>query len=197
MSSQGDVPVPEPSALQKFIEQPASYTSESRVIGRIDDPAAQLIVTALVVSNGVIPPYKMQGIRIDLINETKRDQVYLAQQELDTIRAGIEKIDTEMVSFRDSKTGNDGMQCLGAAEFWHPDRRIHTLNVAYCVTSQSEWLNISANTSQNWKFLPQTGSRLAALLMQAKRDLLSTHSNHRVSGSSCSDCASEIIGAAY
>jgi hypothetical protein len=170
VGAQAKFPAPEPTELEKFIGSSASHIVSSRGVGGIEGGTARLIATAIIAENTVEPPHRMAGIRIGLLNRDQGDHIYMTEQELEVARKGLEKIDQDMVRFRNGPADTP-MRCLGAAEFWHPDQMIHTLDASYCITSESEGLYVSANKNQTFRFMGQTALRLATLLAQAQNVL--------------------------
>jgi hypothetical protein len=161
----------EPTELEGFAAQPDSYVRWSKKIGDIEGTEARVVITALAVENAKRVPSRMKGVRIDLVNHNASDQVYIEESRLEPIKKALDQIDSEIAEFE--KESNEGTKCryLGAAEFWHPDRRIHTLNAAYYIVPDSSGLSLSAYRAQEFRFPGHRPSELAAVIGRVMDEL--------------------------
>src|SRR5688572_28611387 len=84
-----------PTRLEAFAAQPSSRLTWSKEVGRLERPEARAVVTALVVENPTQAPHRIRGIRIELVKlvkETARDDVYLEDTELKTVKDALDRI---------------------------------------------------------------------------------------------------------
>jgi hypothetical protein len=81
------------TVLEAFAAQPDAKTAWSKFIGRLEGPAAYVIISAVALESGTSTPRLMRGIRIELRHEGRRpdcNQIYadwtiLCQRELATV----------------------------------------------------------------------------------------------------------------
>lgn len=161
----------QPTKLEAFARRPTAQLKWSKEVGRIDEGKTHAVVTALIIEDATQSPYRMRGIRIDLNNENAIDQVYLDVTALVAVRNALVEIESGVESFRKeiSSTPN---RYHGAAEFWRPYQRIHTLNAAYYIRPDSSGLSLSAyEDDQEFRFPGHRPLELANLISQAIREL--------------------------
>jgi hypothetical protein len=157
----------QPTKFEAFAMQPTAQVTWSKEVGQIESPEARVIAAALVVED---KDQRMCGIRIDLANHKDRDQVYLEETRLEAVKRALEEIDSEIESFR-KEPDPTPYRYYGAAEFWHPQLRVHTLNAAYYIAPDSSGLSLSAYKEQQFRFPDHRPSELARLISQAMEEL--------------------------
>ena len=160
----------QPTRLEAFAGQPTAQVTWSKGVGHIVSDEARVIVTALIIEDAVQPPHRMCGIRIDLANQNASDQVYLEETRLEAVKRALEQIESEIESFR-KEPQSSPYNYLGAAEFWHPQLRVHTLNAAYYIAPDSSGLSLSAYKGQQFRFPDHGPSELAKAIGQAMDEL--------------------------
>jgi hypothetical protein len=80
------------------------------------------------------------------------------------------EIESGIGTFRKEPAGSP-YRYLGAAEFWHPHLKVHTLNAAYYVAPESSGLSLSAYKDQGFRFPDHRPSELAELIGMAMNEL--------------------------
>jgi hypothetical protein len=160
----------QPTRLEAFAGRPTAQVTWSKEVGQIESDEARVTVTALIVEDAVQPPHRMCGIRIDLVNQNARDQVYLEAAKLEAVRKALEEIESGIESFR-KEPASSPYSYLGAAEFWHPHLQVHTLNAAYYIAPDSSGLSLSAYKGQGFRFPDHRPSELAKAIGKAIDEL--------------------------
>jgi hypothetical protein len=150
----------QPTRLETFAGQPTAKVTWSKEVGQIESDEARVIVTALIIKDAVQPPHQVCGIRIDLANQNARDQVYLEEAKLEAVRKALEEIESGIEGYR-REPADSGYHYYGAAEFWHPHLKLHTLNAAYYIAPDSSGLSLSAYKGQGFRFPDHRPSELA------------------------------------
>ena len=160
----------QPSSLETFAGAPTAHVTWSKEVGQIESDEARVTITALMIKDAVHTPQRMCGIRIDLANQKASDQVYLETAKLEAVRRALEEIESGIGTFRKEPAGSP-YRYLGAAEFWHPNLKVHTLNAAYYVAPDPSGLSLSAYKDQGFRFPDHRPSELAELIGMAMSEL--------------------------
>ena len=160
----------QPTRLEAFAGQPTAQVTWSKEIGQIKSDEASVIVTALIIEDGVHTPHRMCGTRIDLANQNARDQVYLGEAKLEAVRKALEEIESGIEGYR-KEPADTRYRYYGAAEFWHPNLKVHTLNAAYYIAPDSSGLSLSAYKGQGFRFPDHRPSELARVIGMALDEL--------------------------
>jgi len=163
-------PVLEPTALEALANQPTAKVRWSEEIGRVSGDEATVIITALSIEDVASPGHRMRGIRIDLANRTARDHVFIEENELQSILRALREIENEIDSLR-KEPADAPYQYQGAAYFWRPHQRVHTLNAAFYIAPDSSGLAISAYKQEEYRFPNHRPAELAALIERAMTKL--------------------------
>ncbi|HTD38849.1 MAG TPA: hypothetical protein VK669_15165 [Candidatus Limnocylindrales bacterium] len=71
------------------------------------------------------------------------------------------------IAWAENQQWDSPKHSLGAAEFWHPDQRIHTLSAVYYVWPDSKGLAVSAGTEESYTLPGYHPAELAKLLGKA------------------------------
>lgn len=161
-----------PTRLEAFAAQPSSRITWSKEVGRLEHPEARAVVTALVVENPTQAPHRMRGIRIELVKlvkETARDEVYLEDTELKTVKQELDKIASGIDEFRREPRTSPYMY-LGSCELRQPRPTVHTLSAAYYIAPDSSGLSLSAFKKQEFRFPGYSPSLLAAAIGRAMQE---------------------------
>jgi DNA-binding protein YbaB len=156
--------------LEAFAGQPTAQVTWSKEVGQIDSNEARVVVTALIVEAAAQPRQRMRGIRIDLAKKNATDQVYLEEAVLEAVSKALEEIESEIESFR-KEPASSPYRYHGAAEFWHPHLKVHTLNAAYYIAPDSSGLSLSAYREQEFRFPDHRPSELAKVIGKAMDEL--------------------------
>ncbi len=159
-----------PTKLEAFATQPSARVVWAKEVGRIDSDEARVVITALIVEDAVPLPARMRGIRIDLVNQKAKDEVYLEEAKLEAVTKALEEIESGIESFR-KEPESAPYRYLGAAEFWHPRLSIHTLNAAYYIAPDSLGLSLSAYKEQQFRFPNHRPAELAQAIARAIDEL--------------------------
>jgi hypothetical protein len=160
----------QPTRLEAFAGQPTAKVTWSKEVGQIECDEARVIVTALIIRDTVQPPHQMCGIRIDLASQNARDQVYLEEAKLEAVRRALEGIESGIEGYR-KEPAESPYRFFGAAEFWHPHLKVHTLNAAYYIAPDSSGLSLSAYKDQGFRFPDHRPSELAKAIGMAMDEL--------------------------
>jgi hypothetical protein len=160
----------QPTRLEAFAGQPTARVIWSKDVGQIESDEARVIVTALMIKDAVQPPHQMCGIRIDLANQNARDQIYLEEAKLEAVRKALEEIESGIEGYR-KEPADSPYRYYGAAEFWHPHLKLHTLNAAYYIAPDSSGLSLSAYKGQGFRFPDHRPSELAKAIGMAMDEL--------------------------
>jgi hypothetical protein len=158
------------SQLEAFAEQPTAQIRWSKEVGRIESVGARVVITALVVKDEVQSDRRMRGIRIELSNQSAADRVYLAEPELEVVKKALERIESDIESFRNER-GDAPLRYLGACELRQPRATVHTLNAAYYIAPDSSGLSLSAFKGQEFRFPNHRPSELAEAIGRAMNEL--------------------------
>jgi hypothetical protein len=160
----------QPTRLEAFVGEPTAKVTWSKEVGQIESDEARVIVTALMIKDAVQPPHQMCGIRIDLANQNARDQVHLEEAKLEAVRKALEEIENGIDGYRKEPVDSP-YRYYGAAEFWHPYLKVHTLNAAYYIAPDSSGLSLSAYKGQGFRFPDHRPSELATVIGMAMDEL--------------------------
>jgi hypothetical protein len=160
----------EPTKLEAFVTGASARMQWSKQVGRIVEGTTEAVVTALIIEDPQQLPHRMRGIRINLTNENARDQVYLDETRLEPVRNALLEIESDVDSFLKERDPTS-YRYRGAAEFWRPNERIHTLNAAYFIRPGSSGLSLSAYKREEFRFPGHRPVELADLISQAIREL--------------------------
>jgi hypothetical protein len=160
----------QPTKLEAFAVRPNAQVTWSKETGRIESSEARVVITALVVENTSPALGRMRGVRLDLFSNNATDQVYLEEARLEPVKKALDQIESEIEDFQKERDGA-AYRYRGAAEFWHPDQRIHTLNAAYYIAPDSSGLSLSAYKAQGFRFPGHRPSELAAAIGRAMDEL--------------------------
>ena len=160
----------QPTKLEAFASQSDAQVTWFKETGRIESSEARVVITALVVEDTSHAPSRMRGVRLDLFNNNATDQVYLEEARLEPVKKALDQIESEIEDFQKEREGA-AYRYRGAAEFWHPDQRIHTLNAAYYIAPDSSGLSLSAYKAQGFRFPDHRPSELAAAIGRAMDEL--------------------------
>jgi hypothetical protein len=160
----------QPSRMEAFAGAPTAQITWSKEVGQIESDEARVTITALMIRGAVHTPQRMCGIRLDLANQKASDQVYLEAAKLEAVRRALEEIQSGIGTFRKEPAGSP-YRYLGAAEFWHPHLKVHTLNAAYYIAPESSGLSLSAYKDQGFRFPDHRPSELAELIGMAMNEL--------------------------
>lgn len=156
--------------LEAFAAQPTAKVTWSKEVGQIESDEASVIVTALTIHDALQSPPRMCGIRIDLANQNARDQVYLEEAKLEAVRKALEEIESGIEEYR-KEPADSPYRYYGAAEFWHPHLKVHTLNAAYYFAPDSSGLSLSAYKDQGFRFPNHRPLELARAIGKAMDEL--------------------------
>jgi hypothetical protein len=160
----------QPTRLEAFAGRPTTKATWSKEVGQIESDEARVIVAALIIRDTVQPPHQMCGIRIDLASQNARDQVYLEEAKLEAVRKALEEIESGIEGYR-KEPADSPYRFFGAAEFWHPHLKVHTLNAAYYIAPDSSGLSLSAYKDQGFRFPDHRPSELAKAIGMAMDEL--------------------------
>ena len=160
----------QPGVFELFAEQPNVHVSWSKDMGGIVSGETNALVTALSIEDGLPSPNRMRGIRIDLANGRAQDRVYIEEARLEAIKSALEEIENGIETFR-KEPESAPYRYHGAAEFWHPHVRVHTLNAAYYIAPDSSGLSLSAYRDEEFRFPNHRPAELAELIGRALAEL--------------------------
>ena len=160
----------QPTRLEAFAGHATAQVTWSKEVGQIESGEARVTITALMIKDAVHTPQRMCGIRLDLANRKASDQVYLEAAKLEAVRKALEEIESGIGTFRKEPAGSP-YRYLGAAEFWHPHLKVHTLNAAYYIAPDSSGLSLSAYKDEGFKFPDHRPSELAKVIDVAMGEL--------------------------
>ena len=157
----------QPTPLEAFAKQPTSHIAWSNEAGRIDSKEAHAVITALVVEDTAQPPDRLRGIRIDLSDQDGKDQVYLGEETLGTLRDAMDQIS------RDAPNGcsrsSNGACFVGSCLFRYADGTpsVHTLAAAHYFQQGSSGLVLDTLGVGRFWFPDQDAAQLAAAFARA------------------------------
>jgi hypothetical protein len=160
----------QPTRLEAFAAQSTAKVTWSREVGQIESDEARVIVTALIIEDALHTPNRMCGVRIDLSNRNARDQVYLEETKLEVVRKALEEIENGIERYR-QEPADSPYGYFGAAEFWHPHLKVHTLDAAYYIAPDSSGLSLSAYKGQGFRFPDHRPLELAKVIGMATDQL--------------------------
>ena len=156
----------EPTKFELFAKRSSAKVKWSKKIGTIDEGDSHALITALDVEDSAQSPYTMRGIRIDLSNQTTKDEIYLDESHLEGVKNALLEIESGVDAFRKEPSPTP-IRYWGAAEFWRPYERIHTLNAAYFIRPESSGLSLSAHKAEEFRFPNHRPRELADLFIRA------------------------------
>jgi hypothetical protein len=184
LSSIGQNQVNPPSSLQLtplewFVRQSATHVAWSNEVGRLDSTDAHAVVTTIILEDAGQPSDRLRGIRIDLANQSTKDEVYLDEETLDVYKKALIEISHGALRAREmyAKTVTPGgVKYFGAEVFWYGDRpaRVRTLDAAYYFTSDSSGLALHAGKHAEFRFPNQDPLELATAI-ECATDQLKSH----------------------
>lgn len=160
----------QPTKLEAFAGRPTARVTWSKEVGRIDSNEARVVVTALIIEDTVQPPHRMRGIRIDLANQSAKDQVYLEESTLELVKRALGEIESGIESFR-KEPASAPYRYRGACELWQPRPTVHTLSAAYYIAPDSSGLSLTAFKGQEFRFPDHKPSELTEAISRAMNDL--------------------------
>jgi hypothetical protein len=168
----------QPTPLEWFARQSATHVAWSDEVGRLDSTEAHAVVTAIVLEDTAQPPDRLRGIRIDLANQSTKDEVYLDEETLGVYEKALNEISHGAPQFRDRSAKNvapGGAGYFGAEVFWYGDRapRVRALDAAYYFASDSSGLALHAGKNAEFRFPDQDPLQLAAAIERAMDELKS------------------------
>jgi hypothetical protein len=159
--------------LEEFSRRPTARMVWSQAIARIDSDESHAVVTAVVFDDSADPKGRMSGVRVDLVNATGSDQVYIAESALELVRSALEEI-AMGIDVERAQQSDTPFRYLGAALFWHPNGpRVHELNPAFYISPNSSGLSISTYGAEEFRFPNRSPAQLATALADAVQKLKS------------------------
>jgi hypothetical protein len=169
----------QPTPLEWFARQSATHVAWSDEVGRLDSTEAHAVVTAIVLEDTAQPPDRLRGIRIDLANQSTKDEVYLDEETLGVYKKALDEISHGAPQYRDrfaKSVPPGGASYFGAEAFWYGDRapRVRALDAAYYFASDSSGLALHAGRNGEFRFPNQDPLLLAATIERAM-DHLKNH----------------------
>jgi hypothetical protein len=169
----------QPTPLEWFARQSATHIAWSDEVGRLDSKEAHAVVTAIVLEDTAQPPDRLRGIRINLANESTKDEVYLDEETLGVYKKALDEISHGAPQFRDRFAKNvvpGGASYFGAEVFWYGDRvpRVRALDAAYYFASDSSGLALHSGNKREFRFPNEDPQKLAAAIERAV-DQLKSH----------------------
>jgi hypothetical protein len=166
----------QPTPLEWFAREssvPAAWSAEVR---RLHSNDAHAVVTAIVLEDTDQPPDRWPGIRIDLANQSTKEEVYLDEETLGVYKKALNEISHGAPQARDryAKTvAPGGVSYFGAEAFWYGDRPARVLDAAYYFTSDSSGLALHAGKNAEFGFPSQDPLQLATAIERATDPLKS------------------------
>ena len=125
------------------------------------------MITALEVEDTAQPPDRLRGIRIDLSDQDGKDQVYLGEETLGTLRDAMDQISRDAPNgcFRSS----NGSCFVGSCLFRYADGipSVHTLSAAHYFQQGSSGLVLDTLGVGRFWFPDQDAAQLAAAFARA------------------------------
>lgn len=159
----------EPSPMEAFANMQGIRTTWSSEMARLENGAARLVITALVLEDNAQPPRKVRGVKIDLSGTHAQDRIYLDADATERTRAALEEIAEAA-----ARSGVRENGCMGAREFWPlynwPWNKYHELNAEVCGRAQSLVLS-GRGTRTVVTFANETPLHLAGILARAYEQL--------------------------
>jgi hypothetical protein len=168
----------QPTPLEWFARQSATHVAWSNEVGRLESTDAHAVVTAIVLEDTAQPPDRLHGIRIDLANQSTKDEVYLDEETLGVYTKALNEISHGAPQFRDQFAKNvppGGASYFGAGVFWYGDRfpSVRALDAAYYFASDSSGLALHAGNNGEFRFPNEDPLQLAAAIERAMQQLKS------------------------
>ena len=166
----------EPSAMEVFAAQQNVRASWVNEVARWENDGVQLIVTAVVLEEGVPSGRKLRGVKLQLADGTAKDEIYLDEEATNRTRSALMQIEDDTARERANGRPPQGNRCLGAKEFWPlydwPWNRFHELNVDFCSYSGKPSLVLRGRgRKESFKFNYRTAADLAGTLSSAIEEL--------------------------
>src|SRR5689334_20728042 len=84
---------PLPSAFEIFVQQSTTRINTSSEVARFDSGDTSAILTAITAEETEAPFRKMSGLKIDLTNGSIKDQVYVSEAELGSLKNAADEIE--------------------------------------------------------------------------------------------------------
>jgi hypothetical protein len=125
-------------AFEHYAKQPTAQVTWSKEVGRIETDQAHAIITALVIEDATQTPKQMRGVRIDLSEGDKKDQLYTSEEYLDRLIKALNEITDGLPRFLAQGQTNG---CFGSGVFWQ--QQGHAFSASQCVTRTFEGLSVS------------------------------------------------------
>jgi hypothetical protein len=125
-------------AFERYAKQPTAQVTWSKEVGRIETDQAHAVIMALIVEDATQTPKQMRGVRIDLSEGDKKDQLYTSEEYLDRLIKALNEITDGAPSFLEKANGN---ACFGSGVFWQ--QQGHAFSASQCVTRTFEGLSVS------------------------------------------------------
>lgn len=165
-------PLPDlqPTPLEAFAQMPATHIAWSKEIARIDSSDAHAVVTALILEDTARPPDRMRGVRIDLRNQSFKDQIYLGEETLAAYRDALNEI-SQLVKMKGKQPQPGQMSYYGAGIFCCQIPRVHALGADDYIAPDSSGLRLSAYKGEEFRFPGQDAAELAKQLSEAIKQL--------------------------
>lgn len=165
----------QPTPLEAFVRQPSARLAWSTEVGRIDTRQAHATVTAVIVEDTAQPPDRMRGIRIELSDKDRNDEVYLGEETLVAYRNALDEISREAARERDQGTARpsslkpDGTAYVGACLFRYANGSpsVHALSASYYFAPDSSGLVVSTFKGAGFRFPERDPSQLSAAIARA------------------------------
>jgi hypothetical protein len=162
----------EPSPMEAFARQDGVRTTWSSEVARWEQNGTLLVLETVALEDKSQPSRKLRGVRVDLLSEKARDQVYLDEQATERTRSALKEI-----SFAVTLSGMPGASgCTGAKEFWPgynwPWNKYHELNVEFCGDSKNSALVLHGRGKLGtFRFPGKSPTVLAEILATAMEQL--------------------------
>jgi hypothetical protein len=157
-------------AFEHFAQRPTAQTTWSKEVGRIDAGQAHALITALIVEDATAMPRQMRGVRIDLTDGDRKDQVYTSEDHVERLIVGLDDITAGLPRFLEHAGPRS---CFGSGVFWNQEG--HAFSASYCVFG--EWAHLSVGRTGSLCTFQFTGVQpgLFAGAIARGRDELKKH----------------------
>lgn len=152
-------------AFEHCAKQQCAQITCSKEVGRIETDQAHAVITSLIVEDATQTPKQMRGVRIDLSEGDKKDQLYTSEEYLDRLINALDEITHGLPRFFAQRPTNG---CFGSGVFWQ--QQSHAFSASQCVTSTFEGLSVSGGFH-----FPRTMPSLFAGAVERGRDELKRH----------------------
>lgn len=156
---------PEPTPFEQMARQRSTEIVSAAEVGGIESSGARAVVTALVIENVHHEPRRRRGVRIDLQNDTSRESLFIAEEEL-VYRWNELVLQTCLVA--NSREEASSTTRASGVERCRPSR---TAPQSYCPTyiiaDGSEYLALSTFKGGNYRFPDVSPSLFADALGRA------------------------------